>query len=180
MPAIRPATNSQLAIIRKERQRILRLVSERILFKSSSDSGAYCVGSSGVCNSSSRLRGENSRRILPPLRSSITTSLAAEPTKWALGSNSVEVAGLTKSTITTVTLSGAPNSRASPTNSSATSSVGMREVRMRSITFSGTTPLSPSLQSSQRSPGRASWSAISISGSPETSPSTRIKTLRRG
>ena len=166
--------------MRNERQRILRLVSERILFSSSSDSGAYWVGSSGVWSSSSRLRGENRRRILPPLRSSITTSLAADPTKCALGSNSVLVAGRTRSTITTVTLSGAPNSKASPTKSSATSSVGIREVRMRSMTFSGTTPLRPSLQSSQRSPGRASCRAMSISGSPETSPSTRIKTLRRG
>ena len=100
--------------------------------------------------------------------------------RWGWANGFVIPPPTTTSTTTTVTLSGAPNSSASPTSRSVASSAGIFESRMPFMMSSGTTPERPSEHNSQRSPGLVSKISESISGYCSTSPSTRISTLRRG
>ena len=84
------------------------------------------------------------------------------------------------SRMTTVTLSGAPASRLWRTSLSATWRGPSLEASAACRSSFFTTPLRPSEQISQRSPGRVSRIQVSISGEASTSPSTRISTERRG
>ena len=102
---------------------------------------------------------------------------AAEPTT---SGGVAGAGGSPMSTTTTVTLSGAPPSREAFTSRSATCFAPASAARISCSSSKETTPESPSEQSIQRSPGRASSTIESTSGELSTSPSTRISTERRG